>query len=123
MVEAYMINVGFHSNFGAFRQSENSKSPLIFKIVEEFPFNPTYDPLKIYHELSGNSVSIGVIEQEFDFLNLRRLQELHALAIRMSRGSLAPVDKLRGVPVVVLLDCLGVANELRRWTRLSLEQI
>ena len=83
-----MINVGFHSNFGAFRQSENSKSPLIFEIVDEFPFNPTCDPLKIYHELSGNSISTGVVEQEFDFLDLHRLQELNDLAIGMSRGVL-----------------------------------
>ena len=46
MAEAYMINVGFHSNLGTPGQSENSKSPLIFEIVDKFPFNPTYDPLK-----------------------------------------------------------------------------
>ncbi len=44
MVVECMIDVGFHSNFGTFRQSGHSKTPLRFAIINGFPFNPTYDP-------------------------------------------------------------------------------
>ena len=37
------INVGFHSNFGTFRQSEYSKTSLRSAIINEIPFNPTYE--------------------------------------------------------------------------------
>ena len=39
-------NVGFHSNFGRFRQSGHSKTPLRFAIINGMPLNPTYDPKK-----------------------------------------------------------------------------
>ena len=44
MVEECTINVGFHSNFGTFRQSGNSKTPLRLAIINGMPFNPTYNP-------------------------------------------------------------------------------
>ncbi len=44
MVVECMIDVGFHSNFGTFRQSGHSKTPLRLAIINGFPFNPTYDP-------------------------------------------------------------------------------
>ena len=37
------INVGFHSNFGMFRQSGHSKILLRLTIINGIPFNPTYN--------------------------------------------------------------------------------
>ena len=42
MVVERTINVGFHSNFGKFRQSEYSKTSLRSAIINGIPFNPTY---------------------------------------------------------------------------------
>ncbi len=47
MVVECTINVGFHSNFDTFRQSEHPKTPLRLAIINGFPFNPTYEPKKI----------------------------------------------------------------------------
>ena len=49
MVVERMINVGFHSNFGAFKRNRHSRSYLHdstltrLAITNEFPFNPTYE--------------------------------------------------------------------------------
>ena len=43
MVEECTINVGFHSNFGTFRQTEHLKTPLRLATINGIPFNPTYD--------------------------------------------------------------------------------
>ena len=37
------INVGFHSNFGAFKRNKHSKTLTRLAIINRFPFNPTYD--------------------------------------------------------------------------------
>ena len=42
MVEECTINVGFHSNFGTFRQSGRMNTPLRSAIINRIPFNPTY---------------------------------------------------------------------------------
>ena len=44
MVEECTINVGFHSNFGTFKQIGHSKTPLKSTIINGIPFNPTYAP-------------------------------------------------------------------------------
>ena len=44
IVEECTINVGFHSNFGTFRRSRDSKTSLRSAIINEISFNPTYDP-------------------------------------------------------------------------------
>ena len=46
MVEECTINVGFHSNFGTFRQSGHSKIPLGSAIINRIPFHST-PPKKI----------------------------------------------------------------------------
>ena len=43
MVEECAINVGFHSYFDTFRQSEHSKTPSRSAIINGTPFNPTYN--------------------------------------------------------------------------------
>ena len=35
--------VGFHSNFGAFKRNRHSKTVTRLAIINEFPFNPTYE--------------------------------------------------------------------------------
>ena len=42
MVVEGTINVGFHSNFGAFKRNKRSKTPTRLATINEFPFNPTY---------------------------------------------------------------------------------
>ena len=42
MVVGRTINVGFHSNFGAFKRNRHSKTVTRLAITNEFPFNPTY---------------------------------------------------------------------------------
>ena len=37
------INVGFHSNFGAFKRNRHWKTLTILAITNEFPFNPTFE--------------------------------------------------------------------------------
>ena len=43
MVVGRTIHVGFHSNFGAFKQNRHSKTLTRLTITNEFPFNPTYE--------------------------------------------------------------------------------
>ncbi len=44
MVVERTITVGFHSNFGTFKQNRHSKTVTRLAITNEFPFNPTYEP-------------------------------------------------------------------------------
>ncbi len=46
------MNVGFHSNFGTFRQSRHLKTSLRLAIINGIPFNPTYDPYENCNKLS-----------------------------------------------------------------------
>ena len=43
MVVGRTINVGFHSNFTAFKRNRHSKILTRLAITNEFPFNPTYE--------------------------------------------------------------------------------
>ena len=43
MVVGSTINVGFHSNFVAFKRNRHSKTLTRLAITNEFPFNPTYE--------------------------------------------------------------------------------
>ena len=44
--------VGFHTNFGTFRQSERSKTPPRSAIIKKSPLNPTYSLYEHYQKLS-----------------------------------------------------------------------
>ena len=43
MVVGCTINVGFHSNFGAFKRNRHSKTLTRLAITNESPFNPAYE--------------------------------------------------------------------------------
>ena len=43
MVVERTINVGFHSDFGAFKRNRHSKTLTRLAITNGFPFNPTYE--------------------------------------------------------------------------------
>ena len=43
MVVEHMFTVGFHSNFGAFKRNRHPKTVTRLAIINEFPFNPTYE--------------------------------------------------------------------------------
>ena len=43
MVVERTITVGFHSNLGAFKRNRHSKTVARLAIINELPFNPTYE--------------------------------------------------------------------------------
>ena len=42
--------VGFHSNFGTFKRSRHLKISTRLSVTSGFPFNPTYDAVKIFYQ-------------------------------------------------------------------------
>ena len=52
MVVGRTINVGFHSNFGAFKRDRHSKTLTRLAITNESPFNPTYETQNSFTNLA-----------------------------------------------------------------------
>ncbi len=69
MVEECTISVGFHSNFGTFKQIGHSKTPLKSTIISGIPFNPTYvftiRPLMVPDRSRDLEIDPTVIESEW----------------------------------------------------------
>jgi hypothetical protein len=56
MVVERTITVGFHSNFGAFKRNRHSKTVTGLAIINEFPFNPTYESQNSVTNLARYSI-------------------------------------------------------------------
>ena len=55
------INVGFHSNFGAFKRNRHSKTLTRLAITNEFPFNPTYESIHLQNLYRTRLIPAGAL--------------------------------------------------------------